>query len=176
MGRLAVKTCAALAGLAAAPAHADVFVDVGAQTSRVKATFIGTPSQTSSAASMHLGVGVRRDVGERSSIGARLDVDEIDSDLLLGVRAFDYAYHFSERLAATAFVGAARLDLPTPAYGYYFGAGVLLKDVMPSWDLGVELRLSDELARDNLLPNDPRPGFADFFDVTSFSVYLSYRF
>ncbi len=170
-------TAAAVAlGAAAAPARAEFFIDIGAHTSEVEEVRIDMPPRTATNSGAHLGLGVRGDVAERSSIGARVEIGEVDSDTYLGIRAFDYAYHFSERLAATAFVGAARLDLPTAAYGYYLGGGVRLKGVLPRWDLGLELRRGEELARDNVLPSDPTPGFATFYDVTSVSVYLSRRF
>ncbi len=173
----ALKACLLVAALAAAPAHAELFVDIGAHASDVEEVRVDVPARTSSDAGAHIGFGVRGDVGERSTIGVRIEVDEgVESDVLLAVRAFDYTYHFNERFAATAFLGAARLDLPTAAYGYYLGGGVRFKDLMPNWDLGLELRHGDELARDNLLPDDPTPGFATFYDVTSVSVYLSRRF
>ena len=73
--------------------------------------------------------------------------------------------------------GAARLDLATPAYGYYFGGGVQFKDLRPHWDLSVDLRYGDKIARDNLLSTDPQGGSPDnFYDLVGFSVYLSRRF
>ena len=55
----------------------------------------------------------------------------------------------------TAFAGAARLDLATPAFGYYLGGGVQFKELWPSWTLAVDVRLGDKIARDSLLPSDP---------------------
>jgi hypothetical protein len=97
--------------------------------------------------------------------------------LFLAVRALDYRRHLSERIAVSAFLGAARLDLATPAYGYYAGGGVQLKELLPSWDLSIDVRLGDEVARDNLLPSDPQGGSPDnFYDITGVSVYFSRRF
>ena len=58
----------------------------------------------------------------------------------------------------TAFFGAARLDLATPAYGYYLGTGVQVKELWPSWSLAIDLRYGDKIARDNVLPTDPQGG------------------
>jgi hypothetical protein len=106
-----------------------------------------------------------------------VELDDIDGDLLLAVRALDYRRHLTDRFAVTAFLGAARLDLATPAYGYYLGTGVQLKELWPSWSLSVDLRYGDKIARDNVLPSDPQGGKNDnFYDLSGVSVYLSRRF
>jgi hypothetical protein len=165
--------------LCVAPARADaeVFVDLGFNATRVEADIATLPDTISSTQSgVHLGAGVRRAL-RSGSIGARIELDDVDSDLLLAVRALDYQRYLSERIAIGAFLGAARLDLATPAYGYYLGGGMRLRDVLPSWDLGIDLRLGDKIARDNLLPSDPQGGRPDnFYDLTGISLYLSRRF
>ena len=164
--------------LLAAPAEAELFVDLGAGINAVEAKIANIDDTVDSTdGGLHLGFGLRREIGERGDIGVRLELDTVDSDLLLAVRALDYRRHVSEKLAVGFFLGAARLDLATPAYGYYLGAGVTLKEFLPRWDLGVDFRFGDEVARDNLLPSDPQGGSPDnFYDVTGLSVYLSYRF
>ena len=114
----------------------------------------------------------------RGSIGARVELDDIDGDLLLAVRALDYRRQSSERFAVTAFFGAARLDLATPAYGYYFGGGVQLKELWPSWNLAVDVRFGDKIARDNVLPTDPQGGKGPTTSTISraSAVYFSRRF
>jgi hypothetical protein len=157
-------------------AAAELFVDVGLNSSRVEADVATLPGAESSSTGFHVGIGARRDL-RQGSIGVRLEVDDVDSDLLLAVRALDYRRHLSDRIAIGGFLGAARLDLATPAYGYYLGGGVQLKDIMRGWDLGVDLRIGDKIARDNLLPTDPQGGRPDnFYDLRGVSVYLSYRF
>ncbi|HEX7081022.1 MAG TPA: hypothetical protein VF329_08420 [Gammaproteobacteria bacterium] len=175
------RTCgvvAVLAAMAAGPAAADVFVGLGAQASRVQARIANTPGPTDTTESgVHFGVGASRSVGERNDIGVRLELDDVGSDLLIAVRAFDYRRHLSDRFAVAAFIGAARLDLATPAYGYYLGGGVQVKEVMPSWDLNIDLRFGDKVARDNVLPTDPQGGSPDnFYDITGISLYLNRRF
>jgi hypothetical protein len=166
-----------LAAAPALPARADAFVDLGLNHTRVEADIATLPGKlTSTQSGLHLGAGVRRELS-RGSIGARVELDDVDGDLLLAVRALDYRRHFSERLALTAFAGAARLDLATPAYGYYLGGGVELKDVWPSWSVALDLRIGDKIARDNLLPTDPQGGRPDnFYDLKGLSLYLSRRF
>jgi len=44
--------------------------------------------------------------------------------VLIAVRALDYKHAFSERLSIGGFLGAARLDLATPAYGYWLGGAL----------------------------------------------------
>lgn len=164
--------------MTAAPAGAELFVDVGASVNRIDSRFAdraGLVRRTESG--LHLGFGARRSVGERSDLSVRVELDTVDSDLLLAIRALDYRFHLSDRFALCAFLGAARLDLATPAYGYYLGAGGQWKDIAPGWDLGLDLRLGDKVARDNLLPGDPQGGMPDnFHDIYGVSLSLSYRF
>jgi hypothetical protein len=166
-----------LAVSSAATASAEAFVDLGLSATRVKADIPTLPDKaTSTQSGVHLGAGLRREL-TRGSIGARVELDDVDGDLLLAVRAFDYRRHVSQRFALTAFAGAARLDLATPAYGYYLGGGVQIKDLWPSWTLALDLRRGDKIARDNLLPGEPQGDRPDsFYDLTGVSVYLSRRF
>lgn len=180
-----LRSAARVTGLAAAvaaaalarTASADAFVDVGINATRIEADIATLPDKVSSTQSgLHLGAGLRREL-ERGSIGARVELDDVDGDLLLAVRALDYRRHVSKRFALTAFAGAARLDLATPAYGYYLGGGVQFKELLPSWTLALDLRLGDKIARDNLLPSDPQGGRPDnFYDLSGVAVYLSRRF
>jgi hypothetical protein len=93
------------------------------------------------------------------------------------VRALDYRYRFRNPLALSLFAGAARLDLATPAYGYYYGAGVQWRNLMRNMDASLDFRYGDKIARDKLLPSDPastlRPD--SFYDLTGATLSLSYR-
>ncbi|HVY66803.1 MAG TPA: hypothetical protein VHH11_18440 [Gammaproteobacteria bacterium] len=163
-----------LAGMA----HAEPFVDLGLNESRVGAKIANRQARIStSSTGLHVGVGVRRTLSNGGDIGVRLEIDDLDSNTLLAIRALDYRFNLSQRFAVTAFAGVARLDLATPAYGYYLGGGVQFKDLRPRWDLGIDVRYGDKIARDNLLPTDPQGGSPDnFYDLTGISVYLSRRF
>jgi hypothetical protein len=172
--RVVALAAAVVAAALAREATAEAFVDVGANATRVEADIATLPHTFTSTSGLHFGAGIRRSLSQ-GSIGARLELDDVDGDLLLAVRAFDYRRHLSDRLAWTAFAGAARLDLATPAYGYYLGGGVELKDLWPRWSLGLDLRIGDKLARDNVLPTDA-PGDDNFYDLTGLAVYLSRRF
>lgn len=170
----AVTLAGTLLGL---PLHAELFVDLGVHSTRVEADIATLATKpTSTETGLHFGIGLRRALA-RGDIGARLELDDVDSDLLLGVRALDYRFRRSDRFAIGAFIGAARLDLATPAYGYYLGGGVHLGELVGDWDLSAELRFGDKIARDNLLPTDPQGGRPDnFYDLSGISVYLSRRF
>lgn len=172
--RLAVAIIAACIGLRAA---GEAFVDVGVNGTHVEADIATLPEKiTSDPSGLHLGGGFRREL-EAGSIGARIELDDLDGDLLLAVRAFDYRRHVSERFALTAFAGAARLDVGTPAHGYYIGGGLQIKELWPRWSLSLDLRLGDKLARDNLLPTDPQGGRPDnFYDLSGVTIYLSRGF
>lgn len=158
-------------------ASAEVFYDLGANVSQIESRYAGRPDTVDrSDSGLHAGIGARRALA-RGSIGVRLELDTIDSDLFLAVRAFDYRRHLSDRLAFTAFIGAGRYDLATPAYGFYLGAGVQLRELVSGWDLGIDLRFAERVARDNLLPSDPQGQSPDnFHDIAGVAVYLSRRF
>ncbi len=176
MTKTSLASIAAAAALFAADAQAELFVDVGLHGSHVEADVATFTRTTTSESGLHLGVGLRRELAN-GSIGARVELDDVDGDALLAVRALDYRRHLNGRFAVTAFLGAARLDLATPAYGYYLGTGVELKDLWPRWSIGLDVRYGDKIARDNLLPTDPQGGRDDnFYDVSGISLYLSRRF
>jgi hypothetical protein len=146
----------------------EVTVDTGRNVPRTKTGYTVAP---------HFAIGARRAVSGRSDLGVRVEVDDIDGSLLLGFRALDYRYRFAGPLAIGAFIGAARYDLATPAYGIYGGMGAQWRDVFAGWDLGMDLRYASKVARDRLLPEDPADPRADlFYDVSSATLYLSRRF
>lgn len=159
---------------------AELFVDAGINVSDVQVRLgDGSPTTTTGwQAAPHLGFGARRAFSESSDLGVRLELDRIDDELLLAVRALDYRYRFRNPLALSFFVGAARYDLATPAYGYYVGAGVQWRNVLPRLDVGVDLRYADKVARDKLLPSDPviNPRPDVFYDISSVSLSVSYRY
>lgn len=177
--RLAMLLAGALAASSATTAAAEAFIDLGVSSTRTEADIAALPGSkpTSTEGGAHVGVGLRRELAQ-GSIGARVELDDVGGDLLLAVRALDYRRHLSERFALTAFAGAARLDLGTPAFGYYLGGGVQVKELWPRWTLGVDLRIGDKIARDNLLPSDQQSSVRpdNFYDLRGVSVYLSLRF
>jgi hypothetical protein len=159
---------------------AAVFVDLGVALSRVRIDLDhGTVPVTTTAAQAapHLGLGVRRAVADRSDLGARIELDRVDGHTLLAVRAVDYRYRVNARFAVTAFAGAARYDLLTPAYGYYLGTGVQWRDIVPRWDLNFDLRYGDKIARDHVLPQEAGIREPDsFHDIHGVSLSMSRSF
>ena len=161
---------------------AELFVDAGVGMTKVhidlKDLSPNPTRDTDAKAAPHIGVGARRAVGRRHDLGVRVEFDEADSKMLLAVRALDYRYRLGDHLAFSGFMGAARYDLATPAFGWYFGAGVQWRDVLPRVDVSLDARYADKVARDKLLPSDPDPavGRPDvFYDIRSAAVYVSYR-
>jgi hypothetical protein len=160
--------------------EAAIFADIGMAFTRVRMDIdSGTlPKITTAAhAAPHLGLGARRAVTGRSDLGARIELDRVDDHTLLAVRALDYRYRLNGRLALTAFAGAARYAVATPAYGYYLGTGVQWREVLPRWDVNLDLRYGDKIARDHLLPQESGLKEPDgFYDVYSVSLSMSHRF
>jgi len=158
----------------------DYFIDLGGSASRVRVELAATRDDkyvTNTTYAPHVGVGARRVVSEHSDLGARIEFDRIEDELLIAVRALDYRYRFNRHAAMTAFAGAARYNVATPAFGYYLGMGAQWRNVLPSMDLNFDVRYGDKLARDKLLSSDPgsdvRPDM--FFDVMGATLYFSYR-
>ena len=168
-----------LSASVARPRGAELFADAGLNASQVQIRLgDGTPAHTKSMeVAPHLGIGARRAVSDNSDLGVRAEFDRIDGELLIAVRALDYRYRFHNPLAVSAFLGAARYDLATPAYGYYYGMGVQWRNVLPNFDVGIDVRYADKIARDKLLPSDPStdPRPDSFYDVTGGTLSLTYR-
>jgi hypothetical protein len=157
----------------------EIFADAGGAASRARIEIAdGSPKYvTDTAFTPHVAIGARRGVSDHSDLGARIEFDELEGELLLAVRAFDYRYRVNKHWALLGFIGAARYDLATPAYGYYLGMGAQWRNVMHNLDVSLDLRYADKLARDKLLPTDPpatpRPDM--FYDMFGATLYFSYR-
>ncbi|HMB72180.1 MAG TPA: hypothetical protein VKQ06_01300 [Gammaproteobacteria bacterium] len=176
--KLIVTAMLAAASLTAHRGHAQVFVDFGVHSSEIESRFanLDTPVSVSDSG-VHIGLGARRAVTDRSDIGVRLELNSIDGNAFAAVRAVDFRRRFKQRFAVTAFLGAARLDLATPAWGYYVGFGVQWLELAAKWDLSIDAHFGEKVARDNLLPEDPQGGSPDnFHDVSGVSLYLSRSF
>jgi hypothetical protein len=99
---------------------------------------------------------------------------------LIGVRPLDYRYRFGESFALGAFAGVDRFQLATPGYSMYAGLGAEWRNFLPwfrHWDLGFEFRHAQNIARDHVLPTDPRGSRPDsFYKIDSVVGYLSRHF
>jgi hypothetical protein len=158
---------------------AELFVDAGMNVNQVHTSVQpDLPSTTSSlGVGPHFGVGARRAVSENNDLGVRAEADEVDGHLLIGVRAIDYRYRFSDRFALSLFTGVARYDVATPAYSLFVGAGGQWRNILPKWDLGIDLQYAQNVARDHILASDqqgPRPD--TFYKIETALLYLSRRF
>jgi len=158
----------------------EAFVDAGitGQRTRIDLADAGARETQPRAFSPHIGIGARRAVTQALDVGMRLELDDIDGNLLLSIRAIDLRYRLNGPLALTAFGGAARYDLATPAYGFYAGVGVQWRNVAPGWDVGLEARYAIKVARDSLLPEDAAPleRNDNFYDIVAATLSLSRRF
>ncbi|HEV2285819.1 MAG TPA: capsule assembly Wzi family protein, partial [Steroidobacteraceae bacterium] len=169
---------------ATAPAAtgAELFVDAGVNASRVRLDPDGLAPITTSAVGLgaHFGLGARRAVSANNDLGVRLELDAVDGHSLLGVRALDYRYRFSDAFALSLFGGVDRYDVATPAYSIYFGTGVEWRNFLgplPGWDLGLDLRHAQNIARDHVLPSDPQgPRPDSFYKIDGAVLYLSRHF
>lgn len=159
----------------------EIFVDLGANASRQSVDLTSPQTRFNSRikAGWHFAVGARRAVSEHSDFGARIEVDDIQNANLLGVRLIDYRYRFRFPLALTFGFGAARYNLVTPAYGVYLAAGAQWRNLFPTWDLSLDVRYADSVARDHLLPNDPPNNGArndSFYNILSTTLSITKHF
>src|SRR5215472_2863386 len=168
----------------AGPEHAGAewFVDAGVNASRVNIDLNGAlPTTTTSLGfGPHFGIGARRAVSHNNDLGVRAEFDTVDGHSLIGVRPLDWRYRFGDAFALGAFGGVDRYDLATPAYSIYLGGGLQWRNFLGAlrgWDLGLEVRHGQNIARDKVLPTDvsgPRPD--SFYKITSGVLYISRRF
>lgn len=163
-----------------APAEGFLDMDVGVVYSDVSAS---EPSPvdgdfTSREAGYHFAIGAYRSSESSPWIyGVRLEAQDVVGKSLLGFRAIDVGYRFTERFTFNGFLGASRYDLTTAAYGYRLGIGGRYR-LSEHWAAGAEAVFNDKLARDKiLLEEDPGVGSPDiFYDIFQFSVFVNYRF
>jgi hypothetical protein len=158
---------------------AQIFVDAGVNANKVRTDLEkGIPITTSELAyGPHFGVGARRAVSDSNDLGVRAEVDQVDGHMLLGLRALDYRHRFDGPLAINVFGGVARYNVETPATSVYAGVGGQWRDVLPSWDLNLDFRYAQNLARDHVLASDVqgvRP--ETFYKIESATLYVSRHF
>lgn len=166
------------------PFGSELFVDAGVNANQVRADLAepGVPIATSSVGfGPHLGVGARRTVSANNDLGVQLELDEVDGHSLIGARALDFRHRFGDAFALGLFAGVDRYNLATPAYSLYGGLGAqwrnFLPTALPKWDLGLDLRYGQNIARDHVLPSDPRgPRPDSFYKISSAVLYLSRHF
>jgi hypothetical protein len=159
----------------------ELFVDAGVNMYRVRVDLTDEDNRTTGPrkSGSHFAVGARRAVSEHNDLGARLELDDIEGHSLIGFRLIDYRYRFngSVPVAVGAFLGAARYALATPAYGFYYGVGAQWRNVLPGWDVGVDVKFDDSIARDHVLPSDPQSARPDsFYDVWGGTFSISYHY
>jgi len=182
-GGLGAVLADALSGGSAEDDHkGEIFVLGGVHRYRVTVDLENSKDKTTDPqkTGYHLALGARRAVSEHNDLGTRVEVENVEGHSIVGVRLVDYRYRFNGPIALDAFLGAARYALGTPAYGFYYGVGAQWRNVLPGWDVGLDLRYDDTLARDHLLPTDPQgpqaPRPDSFYNVLGAIFSISYHF
>jgi hypothetical protein len=158
---------------------AELFADVGMNVNKVRIDLEkGLPiTSTKLGFGPHFGLGARRAVSANNDLGVRVEFDQVDGHSLIGVRALDYRHRYSNPFALNLFAGAARYDLATPAYSIYLGMGGQWRNILPKWDLNLDLRLAQNVARDHVLADDPQGARPEsFYKIKTATLYVSRRF
>jgi hypothetical protein len=167
-------------GPAARPEGMEFHIDAGAVASSVIADITAITPRVSSGVGYgpHLTIGARRAASEHQDLGAALDADGVHGLSFFGARFFDYRYRFDNPVALNLFIGVGRYAAPTPAYGFYYGAGLQWRNVLPHWDVGVDLRYGAKINRIRILPSDPQGGYRldSYYDLTLGTLYVSRKF
>jgi hypothetical protein len=165
------------------PKGSEVFVEAGVNVNKVTVNLTPEIPQYSTSLQVdpHFGAGARRAVSEKNDLGVRVELDEVASHALYGLRMLDYRHRYNESFAMGLFIGVDRYQLATPAYSMFGGLGAEWRNFWPSvlrkWDLGVDFRYGQNIARDHVLPTDPRGSRPDsFYKIESGVFYLSRRF
>jgi hypothetical protein len=165
---------------AAPPEGMEFHIDAGAVASDLIADITSNTPRVSTGVGFgpHLTVGARRAASEHQDLGAALEADDIHGVSLLSARFFDYRYRFNNPMALNLFIGVARYAAPTPAYGFYYGAGMQWRDVLPKWDVGIDFRYASKINRIRTLPSDPQGGYRNdaYYDITMGTLYVSRKF
>ena len=155
------------------------FVDVGMFSSKRDLEYDAgvVPPNKTPQGSIHFGLGVRRAYNRHNDFGTRIEFDNVRGRLFTALRAIDYRHHFGPTLAGSLFFGVGRYDGPTPAYGWYGGAGLQWMNVFKNWDLGVDYRDGDHLVRNKVLPGEVTISYPNaFYSIKGESFYISRRF
>ncbi|MGO9994177.1 MAG: capsule assembly Wzi family protein [Steroidobacteraceae bacterium] len=157
----------------------ELFVDAGASASKVRMDLEkGIPITTSNVmVEPHVAFGARRAVNEKNDWGVRLELDEVNGHSLIGARAIDYRHRYGDTFALSMYAGVDRYNLATPAYSLYGGIGPQWHNILPKWDVGVDFRYAQNIARNHVLPTDIQGVRPDsFYKIESVLAYLSRRF
>jgi capsule assembly protein Wzi len=158
----------------------ELFVDAGVNANRVRIDLEkGIPITTSKVMfGPHFAIGARRAVSEKNDWGIRLELDgDVNGHSLIGARPIDYRHRFGDTFALSLFAGVNRYNLATPAYSLYGGIGTQWRNVLPKWDLGLDARYAQNIARNHVLPTDVsgiRPD--SFYKIQSVIAYITRRF
>jgi len=165
------------------PKGSELFVDAGVNVNKVRVNLDPDVPQFSTTLQVdpHFGLGARRAVSTNNDLGVRVELDEVASHALYGFRFLDYRYRFGDSFALGMFLGVDRYQLATPAYSMYAGFGGQWRNfwpaLLPKFDLGLDFRYAQNIARDHVLatdPDTPRPD--SFYKIESAVLYLSRRF
>jgi hypothetical protein len=157
----------------------EIFVDAGANASRVRIDLDKTEPITTTPVGygVHFGVGARRAVTATNDLGVRAEFDQVHGNYLIGLRPIDYRHRFDGPIALNMFAGIARWNLATPATSVYGGLGLEWMNLLPKWNLNLDYRYAQNVARDRVLASDvqgERP--ESFFKIESLVLYVSRHF
>jgi len=165
------------------PKGSELFVDAGVNVNKVSVNLNPEIPQFSTALQVdpHFGLGARRAVSANNDLGVQVELDEAASHALYGFRFLDYRHRFGDSFALDMGLGVDRYQLATPAYSMYGVLGVQWRNfwpaLLPKFDLGLDFRYAQNVARYHVLATDPTGDRPDsFYKSDSAVLNLSRRF
>jgi opacity protein-like surface antigen len=158
--------------LSSALAESFVAVEAGAVYSDVSSSGAGPDDGIDGTdVGYHFGVGLfRQQTDSRWVYGVKVEVENVQDNVLVGLRAIDLGFLVTPRFTIDGFLGAARYDLPTAAYGWRLGLGAKYQ-FAERWVLAADYVYNDKLTRDSGGDN-----VGVFYDIDQGLLYLQYRF
>ena len=158
----------------------EFYVSAGGTYYRQRINILMHQWYTQWAGSPYFAIGARRRVSAHQDLGVALEGSDASGRAVLSARIIDYRYRFNGPIALTAFAGASRYSLATPAYSMYFGAGPQWRNILPGWDVGLDYRALINAQRERDLASDPEPLQTakpdSFHSIFSWTLYISRKF
>ncbi|NVK23385.1 MAG: hypothetical protein HWE10_00520 [Gammaproteobacteria bacterium] len=158
----------------------DVRLDVGLSYHAVRYyenILESIPPYNTAEVGQYIGIAVNQALSEKHRMGSRIDAQYLDGNLLNSFRALDYYYQAFDEITYNGFIGAARYDFRTPAYGYTAGVGLYYRPRdWQSFGASIEIQYMDKLARDKLHPDDPDYEWDSFIDIRAITFGINYYF
>lgn len=122
-----------------------------------------------------VGISLSNAIDNNTSLGIRVDLQQIDNKTLYVIRPLNYRYWLRSNVSISTYLGAANWDLDIATMGYVLGAGLQYR-ISNKVSFAGEFQYGDKLSRDLLLPSDTGDRPDIFYDLIGINVMVEYSF